>query len=446
MEPIKILDLFAGAGGLSYGFELVKDKKGKNVFELHRAVEKNHFACETLHKRFGEDKVIEGDLTEKEIQNKVINECKNKISVIVAGIPCQSFSQIGPRSGYGKNNHKFKKDPRDNLYKVFCKIAASLKPKIFVIENVRGILSKSDNNGKKIIDKLIKDLEKLNYNLKNVEDGKKYFLLNAADYGIPQRRQRVIIIGFLKEWSNKNIPKIKPTHYDPKKENIDGHNILPYVTLYDAIGDLPPLTPKITEWGKTNDKKKEIIRQNKKRNNGEEKVKFDIKKFDEHFKLCTESGKEFLNFIRPDHYDSIDHHTARPQQESDLELFELMEEGETAKFFIKREPVLAKKLIKYDMSSFNDKYRRQKSNEPCTTIFAHLAKDGNRFIHPTQVRTITPREAARIQSFPDDYIFQGPFIHKFKQIGNAVPPLLSRNIGEAMYTNLSKKEITKLYQ
>jgi len=123
-----------------------------------------------------------------------------------------------------------------------------------------------------------------------------------------------------------------------------------------------------------------------------------------------------------------------------------MEEGETAKFFIKREPALANELIKYNMSSFNDKYRRQKSDEPCTTIFSHLAKDGNRFIHPTEFRTITPREAARIQSFPDNYIFQGPYIHKFKQIGNAVPPLLSKNIGESIYASLSKKEIAELYQ
>jgi DNA (cytosine-5)-methyltransferase 1 len=445
LVPIKILDLFAGAGGLSYGFELVKDEKGKDVFELHRAVEKNHFACETLRNRYGEDKIIEGDLTDRKVQNKVINDCKNRISVIVAGIPCQSFSQIGPRSGYGKNNHKFKKDPRDNLYKIFCKITASLKPKIFVMENVRGLLSKSDDNGNKIIDKIIKDMEKLNYNLKNEEDGKKYVLLNAADYGVPQKRQRVILIGFLKDWSNKNIPKIKPTHYDPKKESNNAHDLLPYVNLYDAIGDLPPLIPKITDYGLSNSKKKEISRHNKNRNNGEEKITFDIKRFNEHIKFCSESGKEFLNYIRSDQYEHIDHHVARPQQWSDLELFELMEEGETAKFFIKREPVLAKELIKYDMSSFNDKYRRQKSNEPCTTIFAHLAKDGNRFIHPTQVRTLTPREAARIQSFPDDYIFQGPFIHKFKQIGNAVPPLLSKRIGETIYVILSKKEIATLH-
>lgn len=105
-----------------------------------------------------------------------------------------------------------------------------------------------------------------------------------------------------------------------------------------------------------------------------------------------------------------------------------MKQGETAKDFIERKPEIAKKLIKYDMSSFKDKYRKQSFGKPSTTIFAHLEKDGNRFIHPTQARTYTPREAARIQSFPDDLIFEGPISKKFRQIGNAVPPLLAYNI------------------
>ena len=116
-----------------------------------------------------------------------------------------------------------------------------------------------------------------------------------------------------------------------------------------------------------------------------------------------------------------------------------MKEGETAKEFKVREPELAKKLIKYDMDTFEDKYRKQEWNAPCTTVFAHLQKDGNRFIHPRQKRTLTPREAARIQSFPDDFIFCGPFSMKFKQIGNAVPPLLSYRIGLAIHEFMRKE-------
>ena len=113
-------------------------------------------------------------------------------------------------------------------------------------------------------------------------------------------------------------------------------------------------------------------------------------------------------------------------------LFGLMQEGETAKDFAKRKPRQAKRLIKYKMNSFVDKYRKQRSDEPCTTIFAHLEKDGNRFIHPWQARTITPKEAARIQSFPDNITFEGRQGNRFRQIGNAVPPLLSYNIAQTI--------------
>jgi len=121
-EPIKILDLFAGAGGLSLGFELIKDKSGRQVFELHRAVENERYSCQTLRNRYGDEKVIPDDLTKRDVHKRVIKECKGVVSVVVGGIPCQSFSYIGPRSGFGKKMEKFKQDKRDNLYMEFRKI------------------------------------------------------------------------------------------------------------------------------------------------------------------------------------------------------------------------------------------------------------------------------------------------------------------------------------
>ena len=109
-----------------------------------------------------------------------------------------------------------------------------------------------------------------------------------------------------------------------------------------------------------------------------------------------------------------------------------MKPGETAKDFMNRAPKTAQELIKYDMTSFLDKYRKQHSNQPCTTAFAHLEKDGNRFIHYEQARTLTPREVARVQSFPDDFTFAGPISKKYKQIGNAIPPLMSKAIAETI--------------
>src|SRR3989344_7517598 len=197
-KTIKILDLFAGVGGLSLGFEMIKNKQGNPIFELHRAVEIDKYACETLRVRHGKEKVIEGDIIKFNIADRIIDECKHKVSIIVGGIPCQSFSLLGPRSGYGKKIEKFKEDIRDNLYEHFRDIVAEIKPNIMVIENVKGILSKKDNEGKHIISKIISDFEKLGYNFEN-EKGEKYSILNAATFGVPQRRDRVILIGVKKK-------------------------------------------------------------------------------------------------------------------------------------------------------------------------------------------------------------------------------------------------------
>jgi len=435
-DKIRLLDLFAGVAGLSLGFELVRDSTGNQVFELYRAVEIDKYACETLRTRHGDDKVIEGDLTKPDVHARVIKECKGKVSVVVGGIPCQSFSLIGPRSGYGKQMEQFKQDKRDHLYKEFRKIVEEIMPNIVVIENVKGILSKKDARGKKIIDKIISDFEKLGYNFENEHKGK-YQLLNAADYGVPQKRERVILIGILRKWKNIVVPTVEPTHCDTGREkNSSGNTLFPYVTLYEAIADLPAIKPKITKTDLSRKQSKEIDLVNKKTGKYSDRVSHNKTRFLKHISRITETGKRFLNFIRPNGYKFLDHHTPRSQQLSDIELFGHMREGETAFDFMHRNPKAAKKLIKYKMDTFKDKYRKQKWNEPSTTVFAHLEKDGNRFIHPEQARTITPREAARMQSFPDDFIFSGPISKKYKQIGNAVPPLLAMKIAEAIHGNI----------
>ncbi len=437
---IKILDLFAGAGGLSLGFEMVKDNQGNPVFELHRAVEIDKFACDTLRKRHGDEKVIEGDITKYNIAKKIVDECKGKIFVVVGGIPCQSFSLIGPRSGFGKKIERFKKDKRDNLYEHFRDIVGDIQPNIIVIENVKGILSKRDSKKKKIIDKLVSDFEKLGYNFEN-EKGAKWNILNAANFGVPQKRERVILIGIKKSWKSVKVPEIQPTHFDAKCDNPDdfvSNGLLPYVSVYEAIGDLPRVSPKVTYTGLTEEQKEKIKKKNVLINNGKDKIELNRNRFEKHLNKISQSGQNFFGFVRSNGYKYIDHHTTRSHQISDIELFKLMRQGETAKYFAERRPDLAEKYIKYSLLSFKDKYRKQKAKDPSTTVFAHLEKDGNRFIHPTQARTYTPREAARTQSFPDYFIFEGPMTKKFRQIGNAVPPLMSYNIAKTLYKVLRK--------
>lgn len=441
---IKVLDLFAGAGGLTAGLESVKDSNGKQVFELLRAVEVNKYACETLRTNFGAEKVIEGDLTDKTIHHKVIAECRGKVDVIAGGIPCQSFSLIGPRSGYGLKDDRFKQDRRDDLYKEFRTIVEELIPKVVLIENVKGILSKRNTDGQKIIEILLSDFEDLGYHFSRGEGKPKYTVLNAADFGVPQLRERVIIIGIHRKWKEINVPEIEATHYDPKAaeaEELKKQGKKPRVTTGEAIGDLPRVCAKVTYTGMDETEKENQHGKNRNIQSGKEKVPFNQQAFSNYLKTISDQGRGYFQFVRPNGYHSINYHMARAQQMTDIELFRSMGQGETAKRFIDRDKKRADKLIKYNMDTFEDKYRKQKWNAQCTTIFAHLEKDGNRFIHPRQARTFTPREAARIQSFPDDYIIEGPYGKKLSQIGNAVPPLLANVLGQyihKMFTGVSK--------
>jgi len=427
---IKILDLFAGVGGLSLGFEMVRNSSKKTVFELYRAVDIDKYACQTLRKRYGNDKVIEGDITNYKVSKKIVDECKGKVSILVGGIPCQSFSLIGPRSGFGRKIEKFRKDKRDKLYEHFLGIVEDIKPNIIVIENVKGILSKKNPNGRKIIEKLISDFEKIGYIFEN-ENREKWNLLNAANFGVPQKRERIILIGIKKSWKQINIPEIKPTHFDPLCENrkeLLAMGLKPYVSVYEAIGDLPKVYPRLTPTGLNKRQRINIKKNNKRINAGRDIIKLNERRLQRHLNKISQSGIDFFKFIRPNRYKYIHHHTARSQQLSDIKLFGLMKPGETAKDVIERMPKKTKSLIKYDMLTFKDKYRKQRWEKPSTTVFAHLEKDGNRFIHPGQARTYTPREAARVQSFPDNFIFEGTMSKKFRQIGNAVPTLLAFNI------------------
>ncbi len=416
----KILDLFAGAGGFSLGFENIRDKKNAPTFEMFKAVEIDKYACDTLRTNFGYDKVIEGDITNKKIHDMIINECNGKIDLIIGGIPCQSFSLIGTRTGKKKKNE----DKRDILYMEYFEIVKKLKPKIIVIENVKGILSKKDKHGNLIFENIIKDFERTGYSFETEED-KKYMLLNAADFGVPQKRERIFVVGL----RNDLFPNIKVPV--PKKTHGKNKNLFPYVTLLDSIGDLPKVYPKVTGTGLTTLMRSRLMKKNRRIYNGEEAKPYDRTDLIKHISDNV-IRKNFFQFVRPNGC-ALYYHIARSQQLSDIMLYKGMKQGWTAKDVMEKGGML-KQYIKYDMRSFKDKYRKQKWLEPSTTIFAHLEKDGNRFIHPTQARTFTPREAARIQSFPDDFLFEGPLSKKFKQIGNAVPPLLAFHTGLVIKT------------
>lgn len=432
-KEVRVLEVFSGAGGLSLGFDLVRNKAGGRAYEIVLAVDNFKYACQTLRKYFlkeyGTDSVVlEADLTDPATHKKIIEACGENVDLIIGGPPCQSFSTLGPRSGYGVGDRKYEKyRTMDRLYKEYLALVKELDPSFIIFENVKGILSKKDEKENKYIDIIISDFKDLGYSFESENEKIKtdYLVLNAADYGVPQIRERVFLIG-----NNLGIknPYPKPTH---KPGN--------YVTLSEALGDLPRLRAKLTITGIKKCEKGSIEKHNRKVDNGRDVIPYHHELLTEHYQTQSRRGKRFLNFIKPNGTPvPLSHHVARSQQKSDVELFRGMRQGMTAEDVISAKSENIRrlgKLIKYDMESFTDKYKKQSWKKPCSTVFAHLEKDGNRFIHPDsrQARTITVREAARIQSFPDWYQFEGPYSKKFRQIGNAVPPLLAYAIAKRMF-------------
>lgn len=440
-KKIKILEVFSGAGGLSLGFDLVRDQSGERVYEIVLAVDNDEYACQSLKKyskrEYGtEDIVFEADLTKPSTHQKIIERCKEGIDIIIGGPPCQSFSLIGPRSGETTDN-KEKYELMDTLYREYLKLVKQLKPSFIVFENVKGILSKKDKNDVRFIDLITADFKGLGYSFESEDEKIKtdYIVLNAADYGVPQIRERVFLIG-----NNLGIKNPYPaaTHSSS------------HITLFEAIGDLPKLKAKITPTGlKGKYEKEKIKKNNMKINNGLNSVPYHRDSFSAHMEHLENNGKAFLDFINPNGLKTLNHHVARGQKRDDVRLFKSIKQGMTAGDIInskKKTIRRLKKLITYDMSSFTDKYKKQSWKKPCSTVFAHLEKDGNRFIHPdsSQARTITVREAARIQSFPDGYPdesgFAGSYNKIFRQIGNAVPPLLALRIAESVYNKFTEVE------
>lgn len=432
---LNVVDLFAGPGGLSLGFEIVKNDKGEKVFNILRAVEKDPWACKTLRRNFPPNSVMESDIRDNKVKKLLEKECCGKTDIVVGGPPCQSFSTIGPRSGNSENRKE--KNKYDGLYEHFLDVVERIKPKFVVFENVKGILSKQ-NGDDKVINLITSELLKMGYSMKNNNNDIKenYVIINAADYGVPQTRERVFIIA-----NNIGLPNPfpAPSHYNPFVHSLKklDESLLPYVTIFDAIGDLPKVRPKKTMTGISQERKEEIERYNKKTRNSSEERKYEKKWAERHIGRLGKPGKQFLDFVREDYVTPLTHHTPRPQMETDILLFKGMKQGMTAKDIIESgDPEISQlgKYIKYDMNSFTDKYKKLRWKKPSSTIFAHLQKDGNRFIHPdsSQGRTITPREAARLQSFPDSFYFEGPMTKKFQQIGNAVPPILAKAIANAI--------------
>ena len=285
---------------------------------------------------------------------------------------------------------------------IYEKILNHFKPKIFVFENVTGLLSAKIGK-EKTVNIILKKLGK-NYKLINNPFD---MVLNSCDYGVPQIRKRIILIGVRKdvEIDPKEIyDGIIKTHYNPESTEDERKNRKKYVTVEEAISDLPLLKP----------------------GEGEKIIEHRIAKWN-----------SYLSKIRSKNENILLDHVARTHNESDRKRYrEMSENNWTFQQLLEKNPSLnhSKQRV------FNNSYVVQFANKPARTIIAHLYKDGNQFIHPDfrQERTITPREAARLQSFPDNFVFEGSRTQQYKQIGNAVPPLMAEAIAKSIKKVLSQ--------
>lgn len=391
------IDLFAGCGGLSEGFY-------RQGFKALAHVEIDHWACETLRTRmkfYGykdyDKEVIEYDITSDDILERIDNAVKGRtVDIIIGGPPCQAYSTAG-RVRDGK---RMASDPRNYLFESYVKILEYYSPKFFVFENVTGLLSAQVKNAP-IFPKVLKALG----NKYKVIGNPEVLVHNTADYGVPQLRKRVIIIGVRKDIdksAEELYESVIKTHWNPETPSNEKKGKKRFVDVRQAIGDLPFVEP------------------------GHDASTEDFN---------YPCDNEFLKRIgKPGKHPLMDH-IARNHNDLDRERFQVMIHNHWSFGQLRRE------MPQYEHEHarvFDNSYVVQWWDLPSKTILAHIHKDGFQFIHPDeeQRRTFTVREAARIQSFPDDFEFKGSRGEKYKQIGNAVPPLFAEALAKSIKKNL----------
>ncbi|WP_435319040.1 DNA cytosine methyltransferase [Haloarchaeobius sp. TZWSO28] len=424
------IDLFCGAGGISAGLK-------QSGFEVKWAVDKDKDAVKTYSHNFPEPEygAEVADLSELEPGDVLEGIESTEIDLIAGGPPCPTFSKIGRSKISSLDDQSPESDDRHQLYRDFLRFVDHYQPDTFLMENVVGMLSSTGANGEPIVDLIREEMEELGYSV-NIEH------VDAADFGVPQHRERLFFIGYrdgenrlnLKEWETHRPPvrerekdlkiRTEPDAFgestqttvtdfgvetgssEPEFEKKPDSK-KPYVTVGDAILDLPPVSPK-----------------------GE----MPPKEATEYTIAPVSYYQEWVRDI-PEGQDwkdaELTNHSSRGHNHLDLTLYKLLGEGVGWNI-----GDVDTKLQPYRDDIFMDKYKKQHPRKPASTIVAHLQKDGHMFIHPREARSLTVREAARLQSFKDSFEFPVSRTNAFRLVGNAVPPLLAAAAGTAIQTEL----------
>ena len=372
MKKIKFIDIFCGAGGLSYSFK-------KRNHDLKLAVDIDPISIRTLKTNFSRSSkyLINEDIV-KLIKQRKFDIFKNKIDLLMGGPPCQGFSTA--------NRQNILNDPRNELYNYFLEFAKKINPKFILIENVVGIKTRAND--------ILTKLDEIGYQAD-------FRILQAHDFGVPQNRRRVFFFAIKKNQNKNLIENFFDTLENFKKKSKK-------FLLKDALFGLRPLKPKKFK----NDNKNEYFE------SGFNIEKINLNKSNSYLKLINSNKK--TNYVY--------NHMARYNNERDIKIFSRLPEGADSTHKSIQDIMPYKKRNKI----FKDKYFKLNNHKVSKTITSHMKFDCNMYIHPSQARGLTPREAARIQSFPDNYFFEGTKSQCYSQIGNAVPPLLSKYICMAL--------------
>jgi len=499
----EVFDLFAGPGGLAEGFSAFEDPKGNRPFNIGISVEKEASAHRTLELRafyrsFGEDvpeayyeylrgyidrdTLFErfpsnaeiawaetlngqrelGKRKDDEIIFRAIRQnlkTTRDVTVVIGGPPCQAYSVVGRARSRGIRGYRPEDDRRHFLYRDYLRILALASPEVFVMENVKGILS-CQVNGTNIFPRILDDLTHPAKALRQ-SSGARYriyslverqlelgalvdgnYLIKSEQYGIPQTRHRVILLGVREDL------KSTPARLCPNEQRL---------IVQDAIADLPRIRSTLSKekdsasaWQRViHDIARNVSRELRKSGfSGRMALSAAV-----NAKRISSPGGSFIatdqktirnaklnRWYRDRRIGGYINHEARGHMAADLErylfcaCYTRQNRGISPRSHeIPRQ--FAPEHKNWNTGDFTDRFRVQAANRPSSTITSHVAKDGHYFIHydPVQCRSLTVRESARLQTFPDNYFFEGNRTEQFTQVGNAVPPLLARQIAEVVW-------------
>ena len=363
-DALQMVDLFCGAGGLSLGFS-------QEGFVTALANDIEACCIDTYahnHPETPRNHIVQGYIRVDHLEELLKGK---KVDIVVGGPPCQGFSMA--------NRQRLIDDPRNHLYKNYVEVVKRAQPAFFVMENVKGMLS--------VADQVKEDFRNIGYTVE-------CHILNAKDFGVPQNRERLIYIGNRIGVDNGKI----------FEEIFKLSKSIPDYVLGDAIFALRPL---------------QASRVKNSTEQGSETSGYKIERND------IDVSNSYIEYINQGKKLPLTlNHKARYNNDRDIEIFGRMYQGDKSD-----DPKIAD-IMPYARRNgiFKDKYFKLEEKKVCKTITAHMKFDCNMYIHPTQARGLTPREAARVQSYPDDYYFRGAYTKTYMQIGNSVPPLLGRAI------------------